>query len=199
VALDAVQAPALVQLLHGDGLGGVQAALVDPALDAVEVDGRHVDGEGVVLAAAALRVGDGLGRLAALEAGGHLAVGMLTLLTTSCRLSLARGGTATAPDLLIVGARVVRQRRQDRRASLRRGDGELDGGGPRTGGEERRGEADDLEPGRHGGGWRAESGRRCGGGVVVVALREEFEIPGYAAARPLWAISPDHPPTCVHR
>jgi hypothetical protein len=51
VPLDAVDAARLVQLLHGDGLRGVQAALVDPRLDAVEVDGRHFHLEAVRISA----------------------------------------------------------------------------------------------------------------------------------------------------
>lgn len=47
--LDAVDgsadAPALVELFHCDRLFGVNAALVDPVLETVEVDGCHVDGE----------------------------------------------------------------------------------------------------------------------------------------------------------
>lgn len=45
VALDAVQTARLVQFLDGDGLGGVEAALVYPRLDPVEVDGRLFDFE----------------------------------------------------------------------------------------------------------------------------------------------------------
>lgn len=142
VALDAVQTARRVQLLHGDGLGGVEAALVDPRLDAVEVDGRHVHLETgpwsawrartstaacqgkakdirVVLAPPALRLGDAQRRLPSLEARGHLAVRMLALLAAPCRLALARRRPATAPDLLVVRALVVRQRREDRGASLR--------------------------------------------------------------------------------
>lgn len=38
-------APALVELLQCNRLFRVDAALVDPVLDTVEVDGCHVDGE----------------------------------------------------------------------------------------------------------------------------------------------------------
>jgi hypothetical protein len=51
VPLDAVDAARLVQLLHGDGFRGIQAALVNPRLDAVEVDGRHLDLEAVRISA----------------------------------------------------------------------------------------------------------------------------------------------------
>lgn len=117
VPLDAVQTSRLVQLLGGDGLGGIQAALVDPRLDAVEVDGRHFDLEGVVLAPSSLGLGDAERRLAALEACGHLSVGMLALLTAACRLALPRRRASSTPDPLAVGALVVRQRRQNGRAS----------------------------------------------------------------------------------
>ena len=39
---DAMDAFTAIQLFEGDGLGGVEAALVDPVLDFVEVDGGHV-------------------------------------------------------------------------------------------------------------------------------------------------------------
>lgn len=38
-------APALVELFHCDREFGVDAALVDPVLESVEVDGCHVDRE----------------------------------------------------------------------------------------------------------------------------------------------------------
>lgn len=41
---DAMEGAGGAELFEGDGLGGVEAALVDPGLDAVEVDGGHVEG-----------------------------------------------------------------------------------------------------------------------------------------------------------
>lgn len=105
--LHAMETSALSQLLHSDGLARVQSPLVDPALYAVEVDRAHLDLERVVLPTATLGVGDPLRRLTTLEACGHLAVRMLTLLTASCCFSLARGRSATALDALVVGALVV--------------------------------------------------------------------------------------------
>jgi hypothetical protein len=107
VSLNAMQAPALGQLLHSNGLGRVQPPLVDPALYAIEVDRAHLNLEGIVLAPATLRVGDPLRRLTSLEARRHFSVRMLTLLTTAGCLSLARGWTATALDPLVVCALVV--------------------------------------------------------------------------------------------
>ncbi len=124
VPLHAMQTPALGELLHGDGLARVQSPLVDPALYPIEVDRAHLDLERVVLPAAALRVGDPLRCLTTLKARRYLAVRMLTLLTTSCCLSLAGRGTATTLDALAVGALVVGERGKDGCAALLCGNGE---------------------------------------------------------------------------
>lgn len=111
--LHPVQTPALRQLPHRNRLAGIQPPLVDPALYPVQVDRAHLHLERVVLPAAALGVGDPLRCLTTLEARGDLAVGMLTLLTASGGLALARGGSATALDALVVGAFGVRERGED--------------------------------------------------------------------------------------
>jgi hypothetical protein len=74
----------------------------------------------IVLPPPSRRVGDGLRCLSTFKARGHLSVGVLTLLTSSSRLALARCRTATAADLLVVGALVIRQRCEDGRAPLLR-------------------------------------------------------------------------------
>ena len=107
---DAVQTPRLVQLLDCDGLGGIEAPLVDPRLYPVDVDGRHFHLERIVLPPPPLGLRNRQGRLSTLEARRHLSVRMLALLPSSSRLALARCRATTAADLLAICALVVRQR-----------------------------------------------------------------------------------------
>ena len=138
-----MQTPALRQLLHGNRLAGVQSSLVDPALYPVQIDGAHLHLERVVFPAASLRVGDPLGCLTSFKACWHFAVGMLTLLTASCCLSLAGSWTATALDALVVGAFVVGERGEDRGAAVLEREGELSRW-PLRGRENGAGEPQDL-------------------------------------------------------
>lgn len=131
-----------MKLLEGDGLAGVEAAVVDPLLDLVQVDGRHVDGEAVpaldllhfhlhllpffgltrrgllLVLESSLSVHHLLRRLSTVEVPRDLAMLLLTLVTTTRRLALARRGTATSSYPLVVGARVVRQIREHRCRTL---------------------------------------------------------------------------------
>lgn len=116
--LNPMQTPALVQLLHRDRLARVQSPLINPALYAIQVDRTHLDLERIVLSASALWVRNPLRCLTTLEACGHLAVRMLTLLTTTGGLSLTAGRSATALDALAVGAAVIGERGKDRGAAL---------------------------------------------------------------------------------
>jgi hypothetical protein len=116
---DAVHAVGLVELAHCDGLCGVQAAGVDPFLDAVQVDRGHFDGEAVVFCGqqicaifpqrlpflslvqlgehdddllvhlSSLARNHNLRRLTTIEAERHLSMRLLTLVTSSGRLALA--------------------------------------------------------------------------------------------------------------
>jgi hypothetical protein len=78
----------------------------------------------VVLVPPPHRRRDAQWRLSTLEPRGHFAVCMLTLLTPSTRFSLAGSRTTTASYLLAVCAFGVRERGEDRRGALLRGDEE---------------------------------------------------------------------------
>lgn len=60
----------------------------------------HVD-------AASLAVDDDVGCLSSIEAGGDLSVLALTFVTATGGLTLARSGTTTSTNALVVGCRVV--------------------------------------------------------------------------------------------
>lgn len=147
VSLDAMQTARLVQLPHGDGLGRIQPALVYPALYPVQVDGRHVHHEGIVLPPPPLGLGDAQRRLPTLEMCWYLAVRMLTLLTPPRCFAFAGCGSTTTPDLLVVCAFGVAEGREDGCAAVV-GRNEQRRGGRCFGcdGEQREGEARGLYP-----------------------------------------------------
>lgn len=60
-----------------------------------------------------LTMHDNLRRLTTIEPRRDLPVLILTLMTTTGRLSLPRSGTTTASDLLVVGAGVIGERGED--------------------------------------------------------------------------------------
>jgi len=100
-----MHAAALRQLAHRDHLGGVQPPGVNPSLYAIQVHDGHVEGEDVLESALALR--DLERCLPAVEAGRHFAVLLLAFVPAARRFALAAGWAASAPDLLVVGARIV--------------------------------------------------------------------------------------------
>lgn len=61
---------------------------------------------------------DDIGRLTTIETGWDLSVLSLTLVTTTGCLTLARSGTTTAADALVVGGRIVGEGGEDVRAAL---------------------------------------------------------------------------------
>lgn len=124
---------AFVELFQCDWPVAGEAALVDPGLDSVQIDGCHVDGETEKLDplvvvdwievlrvdTTTLAVDDDIRRLSAIEACGDLSVLALTLVTTARGLTLAGGGTTTFTDALVVGCRVVGDGGQDGAGLLR--------------------------------------------------------------------------------
>ena len=67
---------------------------------------------------APLAVDDNVWCLASIEVTGHFSMGFLTLVTAAGCLALAGRGTAATADALVVGACIVRERREDGRVSL---------------------------------------------------------------------------------
>jgi len=106
--LQPMHAAALRQLPHRDDLAGVQPPSVNPSLYAIQIHDRHVEAEDVFEPALALR--DFERCLPAVEVRGHFAVLLLAFVPPARRLALAAGWTASATDLLAIGARVVGER-----------------------------------------------------------------------------------------
>ena len=61
---------------------------------------------------------DDIGRLTTIKAGRDLSVLSLTLVTTTRCLTLARSGTTTAADALVIGGRIVGEGGEDVGAAL---------------------------------------------------------------------------------
>lgn len=114
--LDTVYTSGLVELFQGDGLRRIESALVDPILDAVEIDLGHIDREGIL--EASLSSYHPIWRLSTIEAGRDFSVLLLTLMTTPRCLSLPTGWSSTSSDALIVGTFRVGQGGQNRGVAL---------------------------------------------------------------------------------
>lgn len=148
-----MDAARLSEFADRDGTGWVDAALVDPGLDPVEVHGGEVDGVNIIKPP--LTMNNNIRRLTTIKRSGDLSMLLLTLVTSSGGFTLTGGRTTTSSDALVVGALGIGERGEDVRVPTLL----VDGWGQEEGGEEvRRGgghgplplEGQQLEPGRHG-------------------------------------------------
>lgn len=119
------------QFANGDRAGWVDAALVNPFLDAVEVGGREVEsetalpdvrkspsyfaprsqGRDIHVVETTLTVHHDIWRLSTIEPRGDFSMLLLTLMTTSGGLTLTGRRTTTSSNSLIVRPRSIGQRR----------------------------------------------------------------------------------------
>lgn len=119
-----------------DGVFGVDAALVDPFLDFVEVDGYEVGrpatfisilshqverkkkrkekGRDELVGKSPFTMHDTFRRLTTIEVIRHFSVLLLTFVTSSRCFTLSRGGTTTSSNSLVVCSRGIGERAQDR-------------------------------------------------------------------------------------
>lgn len=131
----AVHAARCVEFAQSDRLGRVEAAGVDPFLDAVQVDRAHVHreagrpvsapstsfhlgGYNLLVHFTSLAIYHNIRRLTTLEAERHLSMLLLTLVTSSRCLALARAGTTTAADNVVVCSLGVGKGGENRRRAL---------------------------------------------------------------------------------
>jgi hypothetical protein len=126
-----VDAAGFGQFANGDGAVWVDAALVNPFLDAVEVGGCEVESETALpdvrkspssfslrsqdrdihVVEPTLTVHHNLRRLSTIEPRGDFSMLLLTLVATSRGLTLTGRRTTTSPNSLIVRPRSIGQRR----------------------------------------------------------------------------------------
>lgn len=174
--LNSVQTPRVGQLLHGNWLCWVQSALVDPLLNAVQIDWRHLDGEAlrklaydfhlpvlpifllrdsmghILVVRSLMAVHNILRRLTTLESRRNFSMLFLTLVSSSRCLSFSTGWTTSATNALLVGLVSVVQASKNGGVADGEGWEEEGGHGAIVGSRWAKSRSEGRYPRRHGGG-----------------------------------------------
>jgi hypothetical protein len=109
--LQPMHASALRQLPHRNQLAGVQSPSVNPSLYAIQIHDSHIEAEGVFESTLALNHFERC--LSTVEVCRHFAVLLLAFVPAAGGFALAAGWAAPATDLLVIGARIVGEGREN--------------------------------------------------------------------------------------